>query len=79
MLVCVECLPADKPWDCGVCDTPELWRGAAGLNARVRACAGTAECECFKYIHTYVSSPSRQRSRWRMAPPPPGPWRALGL
>ena len=24
----------------GVCDTPELWRGAAGLCARVRACAG---------------------------------------
>jgi len=28
---------------CGVCDTPELWRGAAGLCARVRACAGAAE------------------------------------
>ena len=43
MVVCVECLPADKPWDCDVCDTPELWRGAAGLCARVRACAGAAE------------------------------------
>ena len=34
---------------CGVCDTPELWRGVAGLCARVRACAGTAES-----LHTYV-------------------------
>ena len=33
---------------CGVCDTPELWRGAAGLCARVRACAGAA-----KSLHTY--------------------------
>jgi len=36
--------------ECGVCDTPELWRGAAGLCARVRACAGAAE----SYIHTYT-------------------------
>jgi len=43
MVVCVEFLPADKPWDCGVRDTLELWRGAAGLCARVRACAGAAE------------------------------------
>jgi len=35
---------------CGVCDTPELWCGAAGLCARVRACAGAAES---LYIHTY--------------------------
>jgi len=28
---------------CGVCNTPELWRGAAGLCARARACAGAAE------------------------------------
>jgi len=26
----------------GVCDKLELWRGAAGLCARVRACAGAA-------------------------------------
>jgi len=32
------------------CDTPELWRGAAGaLCARVRACAGAAE-----YLHIYA-------------------------
>ena len=38
---------------CGVCDTPELWRGAAGLRARLRACAGaTASLHC--YIHTYI-------------------------
>ena len=48
-MVCVECLPADKSWDCGVCDTPELWRGAAGLCARVRACAGAAES-----VHAYT-------------------------
>ena len=30
-------------------DTPELWRGAAGLCARVRACAGAAES-----LHTYM-------------------------
>jgi len=34
---------------CGVCDTPELWCGAAGLCARVRACAGAAES-----FHTYM-------------------------
>jgi len=34
---------------CGVCDTPELWRGAVGLCARVRACAGAAES-----LHTYI-------------------------
>ena len=45
----VERLPADTPWDRGVCDTPELWRGAAGLCARVRACAGAAE----SVQHTY--------------------------
>ena len=43
------CLSADKPWDCGVCDTPGLWRGAAGLCARVRAWAGAAES-----LHTYI-------------------------
>ena len=34
---------------CGFCDTPELWRGATGLCARVRACAGAT-----KYVHTYT-------------------------
>jgi len=36
----------------GVCDTPELWRGAVGLCARVRACAGAAEY-LRAYLHTY--------------------------
>jgi len=36
-----------------VCDTPELWCGAAGLCARVRACAGAAE-SLHTYIHTYT-------------------------
>jgi len=44
----VECLPADIVGG-GVCDTPELWRGAADLCARVRACAGAAES-----LHTYT-------------------------
>jgi len=35
---------------CGVRDTPELWCGAAGLCARVRACAGAAE-SLQTYIH----------------------------
>jgi len=46
---------------CSVCDTPELWRGAAGLCARVRACAGAANRACagaaeslHTYIHTYI-------------------------
>jgi len=34
---------------CGVCDTPKLWCGAAGLCASVRACAGAAES-----LHTYI-------------------------
>jgi len=37
---------------CGVGDTPELWRGAAGLlfaRVRVRACADAAES-----LHTYI-------------------------
>jgi len=37
---------------CGVCDTPELWRGAAGLCTRVRACAGAAES-----LHIYIAPP----------------------
>ena len=40
---------------CGVCDTPELWCGATGLCARVRACAGAAE-SLHTYIHTRHSS-----------------------
>jgi len=36
----------------GVCDPPELWRGAAGLCARVRACAGAAES-----LHAYIHPP----------------------
>ena len=39
---------------CGVCDTPGLWRGAAGLCARVRACAGAAE-SLHTYVHTHTS------------------------
>jgi len=36
---------------CGVCDMPELWRGAAaGLCARVRACVLVPPN---LYIHTY--------------------------
>jgi len=56
MVVCEECLPApDKPWDRGVCDTPELWPGAAGLCARVR----TRVCWCRRiyykvFTHIYV-------------------------
>ena len=41
---------------CGVCDTPELWRCAAGLCARVRACAGAAE-SLHTYIHICVYQP----------------------
>jgi len=37
---------------CGVCDTPELWRGAVGLCARARACAGAAES-----LHTCIPLP----------------------
>ena len=40
---------------CGVCDTPELWCGAAGLCARVRACAGAAESlHTYTYIHAML-------------------------
>jgi len=40
---------------CSVCDTPELRRGAAGLCARVRACADAAESlHTYIYIHTKV-------------------------
>jgi len=38
MVVCVECLPADKPWDVvSATRRSSDWRGAAGLCARVRA------------------------------------------
>ena len=48
MVVCVNaCLRTSR--GCGVCDMPELWCGAAGLCARVRACAGAAES-----LHTYI-------------------------
>jgi len=50
---------------CGVCDMPELWRGAAGLCARVRACAGAAES-----LHTYIYVP-QVPSTPRNPPHPP--------
>ena len=43
---------------CGVCDTPERWRGAAGLCARVRACAGAAE-SVHAHIHMYLGRVKR--------------------
>ena len=59
--VCLGALKKKKKWcgmpargqavGCGVCDTPELWCGAAGLCARVRACAGAAES-----LHTYIQN-----------------------
>jgi len=39
---------------CGVCDTPELWHGTAGLCARVCACVGAAES-----LHTYIPGAGR--------------------
>jgi len=43
-------MPAcEQAMGCVVCDTPELWCGAAGLCARVRACAGATES-----LHTYI-------------------------
>jgi len=44
---------------CGDCDMPELWRGAAVLCARVRACNGAAK-SLHIYIHTEVGSVSRR-------------------
>jgi len=52
MVVCVECLPADKPWD-----VVFVTRRSSGVApracvcacARVRACAGAAES-----LHTYM-------------------------
>jgi len=57
MVVCVECLPADKPWDCGLCDTPELWRGAAVLRARLYA---RVLVPLNVYIHAYRYRPLSQ-------------------
>jgi len=37
---------------CGVCDTPVLWRGAAGLCVRVRACGAVVPPTLYIYIHT---------------------------
>jgi len=51
----------------GVCDTPELWCGAAGLCARVRACAGAAES-----VHTYTYRPFiKAQSQGAAAEQPP--------
>ena len=57
---------------CGVCDTPELWRGAARLCARVRACAGAAE-SLHTYIHTLPTPthPGSSYSANHTSPPPP--------
>jgi len=40
-------------------NTPELWRGAADLCARVRACAGAAESlhACIRYIYIGIYIP----------------------
>jgi len=40
---------------CGVSDTPELWRGAAGLCLRICECAGAAE-----FLHIYVHTNMEQ-------------------
>jgi len=40
---------------CGICDTPELWRGAAGLRAHVHARVLVPPNLCLHtYIHIYV-------------------------
>jgi len=46
MVVCVECLPADKPWD-----VVSATRRSSGVAPRacVRVCAGAAES-----LHTYI-------------------------
>jgi len=56
----VECACGGHAVGCGVCDMPELWRGAAGLCARVRACAGAAES-----LHTYIHHTSQDTGRYR--------------
>ena len=45
---------------CGVCDTSELWRGAAGLCACICACAGGAE-SLRTYIHTHSLRMNQRR------------------
>jgi len=49
--------------ECGVCDTPEFWRGATGLCARVRAWAGAAE-SLHTYIHTSSGISSHGQTRY---------------
>ena len=52
MVVCVECLPADKPWD--VVSVTRQSSGS-GLAPRGPVCACTRVCWChriFTYIHT---------------------------
>jgi len=63
MVVCVEyaCLRI-RHGMCSVCDTPELWRGAAGLCARVRACAGAAES-----LHVHIQSNTHVKNRFPLA------------
>jgi len=60
--MCTRCgMPAcGQAVGCGVCDTPELWRGAAGLCARVRVCAGAAK-SVHAYMPTKLCSPVRFR------------------
>jgi len=57
-----ERLPADtsrKPYvGCAVCGTPELWRGAAGLCAHIRTCAGVLVLvppRILTYMYTYTT------------------------
>jgi len=58
MVVCVGMPACGQAVGCGVCDMPELWRGAAGLCARVRACAGAAK-SLDTYIHSCMLHPLR--------------------
>jgi len=54
---------------CGVCDTPELWRGAAGQSV----CACTRVCWC-RQIFTYIQEetpPGRPYAVWALLPPSP--------
>jgi len=64
--------PADNAVGCGVCDTPELWRGAAGLCARVRVRAGAGAAES---LHTYINNLCKHPSVWapHSAPSSPTP------
>jgi len=50
---------------CGVCDdTPELWRGAAGLCACVRACANATE-SLHAYIHATTHAATKEHTLTR--------------